>query len=295
MPQLLIIDGHSFAYRAFYAIRKLNAPDGKPTNAIYGFIRMLGKVKALVKPTHMVVIWDGGLAAERMALLPEYKAQRKEMPAELGEQLDSIVSYLRAIKVSSWMKEGVEADDCIAAITRQAVQGGIRVVIASSDKDFMQLVSDSTQLLGPSGTLESMLDVEGVIKKTGVTPGQVIDWLSLVGDAVDNIPGVKGVGPKTASNLLKQFDSIDELYLRLSEVTSAQLKLNLESAKELVRRNQKLVALNEQVPCGLTLEELALQNADKELLSRMFDQWGFHFMKRELERDQLKTGDFFNE
>src|ERR1039458_3248856 len=138
--RLLIIDGHAYAYRAFFAIRSLSSPTGQATNAIYGFIRMLAKVRERVRPSHAVVVWDGGLAQERMTLLPEYKAQRPEMPSDLRQQLDPIVSYLRAANVFSYLKESCEADDCIAAIARQATEGGLDVVIASSDKDFMQLV-----------------------------------------------------------------------------------------------------------------------------------------------------------
>src|SRR5665213_3078033 len=118
--RLLIVDGHAYAYRAFFAIRKLNAPDGRATNAIYGFIKMLARERSRARPTHILVIWDGGLAAERMNLLPEYKAHRAEMPSDLEEQLDQIVAYLHAANIASLMKEGCEADDLIATLARQA-------------------------------------------------------------------------------------------------------------------------------------------------------------------------------
>src|SRR5271163_411274 len=123
--RLLIVDGHAFAYRAFFAIRSLSSPDGAATNAIYGFIRMLGKMQAKVGPSHLIVVWDGGLAQERTALLPEYKAQRPEMPRDLSSQLDQIVDYLRAARIHSLLRDGCEADDDIAALTQQAVAAGL--------------------------------------------------------------------------------------------------------------------------------------------------------------------------
>ncbi len=203
--RLLIVDGHAYAYRAFYAIRSLNSPTGAATNAIYGFFRMLDKLVATAKPSQVVVVWDGGLAPERMKLLPGYKAQRPPMPAELERQIDEITAYLRAASIASCMQESCEADDGIASLTRQAVAAGWEVVIASSDKDFMQLVSPQVHLLNPNDKTETFWGVEEVRAKTGVEPTQIVDWLSLVGDSVDNIPGVPGVGVKTAAHLLRQF------------------------------------------------------------------------------------------
>src|SRR5436190_10951996 len=139
--RFLIVDGHAYAYRAFYAIRQLSSPSGQATNAIYGFIKMFVKMQAQLQPTHSIIVWDGGLAEERMALLPEYKAQRAEMPSGLEQQLDEIISYLRAASITSWCETGVEADDFIATVAKKAVAAGASVVIASADKDFMQLVS----------------------------------------------------------------------------------------------------------------------------------------------------------
>jgi DNA polymerase-1 len=292
-PKLLIVDGHSYAYRAFFAIRRLTSPSGQPTNAIYGFIRMLDKAQAQVQPSHILVVWDGGLASERMALLPEYKAQRLETPADLQSQLDHIVAYLHAANLSSWMKRGIEADDCIAAMTRRAVEAGDEVVIASSDKDFMQLVSPSVHLLNPQAKSEALTGVQQVRAKTGVDPEQIVDWLSLVGDSVDNIDGVQGIGPKTATDLLRQFGSVSDLYKRLAEVGSARLRQNLEKSAQLVRRNQQLVRLNTEVACDLPLEAMALKKGEYETLRNLFAQWGFKTLLQELESAQVQSEDFF--
>src|SRR5580765_2419401 len=178
--RLLIVDGHAFAYRAFHAIRQLSSPTGAPTNAIYGFIKMLDKMRAKLSPSHLLVVWDGGLAAERTAALPEYKIQRPPMPSDLEKQIDDLHNYLRAARIASYCEEGVEADDWIAAMTRQAVAGVVPVVIASSDKDFMQLVrSDRVGLLNPNDKTEKIWSDDDVRAKTGVAPDQIVDWLSL--------------------------------------------------------------------------------------------------------------------
>ena len=292
--RLLIIDGHAYAYRAFFAIRSLSSPAGQATNAIYGFIRMLAKALERVRPTHAPVIWDGGLARERMTLLPEYKAQRPEMPADLGSQLDQIIAYLRAASVFSYVKEGCEADDCIAAMTRQATDRGWEVVIASSDKDFMQLVSPKVKMLNPQAKPDVLVGVEEVKCKTGVEPTQIVDWLSLIGDAVDNIPGVPGVGPKTATDLLRQFGSIEELFRRLPEVGSERLREKLRASQELMGRNRQLVRLKDETPCEVTLEVLTVKPGDDDALRQLYLGWGFKTLLSELEQARLKAGDFFN-
>jgi DNA polymerase I len=287
--RLLIIDGHCYAYRAFFAIRSLVSPQGEPTNAIYGFIRMLAKVQSVVQPSHLVVVWDGGLAQERMTLLPQYKAQRAEMPASLESQLDQIVLYLQAANISSYMKEGCEADDYIACLTARSVQKGWTVVIASSDKDFMQLAGPQVRLLNPQDKPQTPWSAEQVKLKTGVEPAQVVDWLSLIGDSVDNIPGVPGIGPKTATALLTQFGSVEQLYRRLEEVGSERLRTNLQAAQDLVRRNQQMVRLKDDLECDEPLEAMTVKPGDAERLRRLFSGWGFKKLQADLEQTRLAT------
>jgi len=279
--KLLIVDGHAYAYRAFHAIRVLRSPSGRPTNAIYGFVKMVAKMRQVVGPTHLIVVWDGGLSAERMAALPEYKQQRPEMPDELRPQLDGIVAWLQAAGVASYRREGIEADDYIACLARRAADAGMAVVIASSDKDFMQLVSARIGLLNPNDKSEAVWTDEHVRAKAGVEPGQIVDWLSLMGDSVDNIPGVPGVGPKTAADLLKQFASAGELFRRLDEVKSEKLRAALRGSAEVVRRNRELVRLLE-VPCEFSPEDLAARAVDAVRLRELYGQWGFKGLLAEL-------------
>ncbi len=282
MNRLLIVDGHAYAYRAFHAIRELRSPTGQPTNAIYGFVKMLEKMQAAIEPTHLMVVWDGGLSAERLAALPDYKAQRPEMPADLRPQLDGIENFLAAAGVPSYCGEGVEADDYIATLARRAAAAGWNVVIASSDKDFMQLVTARIGLLNPNDKTGAVWTHEQVQAKTGVAPEQVADWLALMGDAVDNIPGVPGVGPKTAAELLKQFGSVESLLDRLDEVKSEKLRAALRESAANVRRNQRLVRLPE-VPCEFSPEQLVVRSANRERLHELFGGWGFKGMLAALE------------
>jgi len=286
--KLLIVDGHAYAYRAFHAIRQLTSPTGAPTNAIYGFIKMLGKMQAQLIPSHAAVVWDGGLAAERMAEHPEYKQQRPPMPDGLEAQIDGITHYLEAVGISSLCRDGVEADDWIAALARRASQE-MPVVIASSDKDFMQLVSDRIGLLNPNDKTEKIWGAEDVRSKTGVEPAQIVDWLSLIGDSVDNIPGVPGVGPKTATDLLQQFGSVDALYSRLGEVKSERVRSSLAGAEDIVRRNQRLVLLNENQP-ALPMEEAAIREPQTDRLRVYFSEWGFKTMLAQLGESALSQG-----
>lgn len=290
---LLLVDGHAYAYRAFYAIRALNAPDGSPTNAIYGFLKMLARMRAAIQPTHLAVIWDGGLSVERTAAHPEYKAQRPPMPEGLSRQMDGIVDYLQAAGLASWCRDGVEADDWIAVAARRAADAGARVVIASADKDFMQLVNTRVGLLNPGDKTERVWTDAEVVAKTGVLPGQIVDWLSLVGDNVDNIPGVPGVGPKTATALLQQFGSLAELYARLAEVKSDRLRESLAAARDAMVRNRDLICLRNDVGVEFKLLDAVPGAEDVGRLAELYRAWGFNSMLHELEsRRGLRQGEF---
>jgi DNA polymerase-1 len=288
MNRILIVDGHAYAYRAFYAIRSLSAPDGRPTNAIYGFVKMLEKMRDALQPSHLVVVWDGGLSGARMEALPGYKAQRPEMPAALAEQLPELDRYLMAANIATYQGDGVEADDYIAAVALAASASGMFAVIASADKDFMQLVRPGIGLLNPNDKSETIWGAEQVTARTGVAPEQIVDWLSLLGDSVDNIPGVPGVGPKTAADLLRQFGSVDELYLRLPEVKSERIRKALQNGETEVRRNQALVRLQPEVGGKVELAAFAVRSPDRSQLAELYRVWGFRSLRAELLGTQVR-------
>jgi DNA polymerase-1 len=272
---LLLIDGHAYAYRAFFAIRKLNAPDGKPTNAIYGFVKMVSKLRDRLCPSHAAVIWDGGIAQSRLDVLPDYKAHRPPMPEALGTQLGEIERFLAAARIPSFRWKGVEADDGLATFVHKFAQTGMRIVIASPDKDFMQLVSASVGLINAGEASPHVWNEADVHHKTGVRPEQVVDWLSLMGDAVDNIPGVPGIGPKTASKLLADFGSIQGLYEQIDRVGSERLQAQLKGAADVVARNQGLIRLEDELEIPVDLEQLALRSGDEDELRALYRTWGF--------------------
>jgi DNA polymerase-1 len=291
--RLLLVDGHAFAYRAFHAIRHLAAPDGSPTNAIFGFIKTLGKMQAQWQPDFLQVAWDGGMAAERLTELPEYKAQRPPMPDALARQLDGIQAWLEAAGLASFCQDGVEADDWIATASRQAVEQGAAVIIASPDKDFMQLVSPQVALLNPHDEAETLWTPERVVEKTGVHPEQVVDWLSLIGDSVDNIRGVEGVGPKTAAKLLQQFGTINAIFEHLNDLNSDTLRTALQAAEAVVRRNQRLIRLNDRLPGQVDLERLRPGRRDTRRLRELYAQWGFRSLLKELGPETGAQGELF--
>lgn len=281
--RLLIIDGHAYAYRAFYAIRALRSPEGRPTNAIYGFIKMLEKMVSSLRPEYVAVIWDGGLSAERVALMPHYKAQRPETPDDLKPQFDEIAGYLKAAGVVSLCGEGIEADDYIASLARRAELAGVNVVIASSDKDFMQLVSPRIGLFNPNDKTGVIWSSVQVREKIGVEPEQVVDWLSLVGDTVDNIHGVPGIGTKTASDLLGKFGTIANLYARLAEVKPERLRCALAGAAEMARQNVEMVRLRDDLPCQFSPADYRVKPPEVEKLRDLYRNWGFKGMLAMLE------------
>jgi len=280
---LLLVDGHAYAYRSFFAIRSLTSPSGKPTNAIYGFIKSVAKLRATQAPTHWAVVWDGGLAADRVAAWPEYKAQRPPMPDSLQQQIRELQQYLDANRIPSICEPGVEADDRIATLARRAADRGWRVIIASSDKDFTQLVSDRISLANPNDKSEKLWTANEVRSRTGVEPSQVVDWLSLVGDSVDNIPGAPGIGPKTATELLRQFGSMSALFERLSEVKSEKLRSTLLSSRTALARNQELIRLRDDMPDGGSLDTFAVRDLGPDRLREFYERWGFRSLLRELD------------
>ena len=270
MRRLLIIDGHAYAYRAYFAIRGMGG-----ANAVYGFINIVEKLLKSIKPAGLAVVWDGGLSGERLAILPGYKAQRPEMPEGLRGQLDGIVEYLGAAGYCSLCRDGVEADDYIASLARQAERAGMAVVIASADKDFMQLVSPAIGLVNPGDKSGAVWTREQVRAKAGVEPEQIVDWLSLMGDAVDNIPGVPGVGPKTAADLLGQFGAVTVMLERLAEVKSERLRANLAENAAVIRRNVEMVRLREDLVCDVAPGEFGMREPAREKLLELYGRWGF--------------------
>jgi len=279
-----------YAHRAFHAIAPLSSPDGQPTNAVYGFIKMLQKLVEKLKPSHLLVVWDGGLDEERRDSLPEYKTNRPPMPKSLESQIDLIFDYLNRARIPTFYKEGVEADDWIATVAAKTAQQGIFTVIASADKDFMQLVSDNIGLVNPNDRSEKVWTRKEVIEKAGVVPEQIVDWLSLVGDSVDNIPGVEGIGAKTAANLLREFKSIEGIFENIDRIPSDKIRKRLLESRDIIERNRELIRLYTDMEGEFNLDDYRYQEPDEQALKEFYNKLGF---KSLLKEEAVKQGTLF--
>ncbi len=286
------MDGHAYAYRSFYAIKGLRSPTGTPTNGIFGFIKAVQKLQGL-NPQVIAVIWDGGLSAERVALVPGYKAQRPPMPADLEAQLDGMVSWLEASGIDSILREATEADDAIATLAMEASAQGEVVWIASSDKDFLQLVNDRVRLVSPADPDLKPIGVAEVIGKTGVRPDQIVDYLSMVGDSVDNIKGLDGVGAKTAVKLLHQFVSWEGIVQAAPTLGSERLRGVLDSSSDIMTRNRSMIRLKLDLDLGVSCDDLGKGKMDVERLRTLYRDWGFESMSRGLPTPAFRQGELF--
>jgi DNA polymerase-1 len=291
--RLLLIDAYSLIYRAFYAIRALNSPSGDPVNAVYGFTKMLRKLQAEHSPTHVAVVFDLGAPRHRLAAFPQYKAQRPPTPPALESQLPVIRELLAALALPVVEVEGEEADDVIATLARRGVEARGTVLIASSDKDFMQLVDSRIQLIRPDGKQSAVIGAEGVKARYGVEPGQIVDFLSLLGDSVDNIPGVPGVGEKTASDLLTKFGTLDNLLARAGDIPKPSLRKAILSHANDLRRNRELVRLRADLDFPVTPHQLAPSIPDWIRLQSLYKQLGFKSLLADAEAQCGTTDDLF--
>ena len=253
MGKWLLIDGFNLAYRCFHAIPELTRTDGFPTNCLHGWVKSLWKLADQEKPDGTIVFFDLGGPQDRLALLPEYKAQREETPASLSRQLPYVKQLTKALGYVGVEIEGVESDDLLASQAVALARDGHEVLIVSSDKDFAQIVDQHIRIMLPPPTANPklgwrMLDAAGVAEKFGVPPAQIADYLAIVGDTSDNIPGLEGVGPKTASKWLHQFGSVEGVIAHASELKPDRFQEVVRANAENLRRNLKITTLNLQHP-----------------------------------------------
>jgi DNA polymerase-1 len=281
---LLLFDAYSLIYRAFYAIRSLTGPDGQPVNAIYGLTKMLRKMNADHSPGYHAVAFDLGPPQTRLEMLPTYKAQRPPTPPDLDKQLPAIREVLEAMRMPIVEIEGEEADDIIATLAIRAATAGHDVLIASNDKDFMQIVTPRIRLVRPDGKEAVIIDPTGVETRYGVKPEQIVDFLSLLGDSVDNIPGVPGVGEKTAAQLLQTYGTLDNLLTHAAAIPKPRIREALIASAERVRANRQLITLHTDLPLPIAMEALKIQPPDPVALAPLFRRFGFKSLLAELEK-----------
>ncbi len=253
MGKWLLVDGFNLAYRCYFALPEFTRADGFPTGAVHGWVRSLWKLADQERPAATLVFFDLGGAQDRLALLPEYKAQREEMPAALVKQVPYIKAITRAMGLAGVEKAGVESDDLLASQAVHLAAQGHEVLIVSSDKDFAQIVGDRITIMLPPPSANPKLgwrrlDAAGVKEKFGVPPAQIADFLALVGDASDNIPGIEGVGPKTAAKWLQEYGSLEGVIAHAGELKPERFRESVRALVDLVRRNLKLTMLNLALP-----------------------------------------------
>ena len=270
---LCLVDGSSFLFRAFHALPLLTRPDGTPVNAVLGFTNMLLKLLDDLHATHLAVIFDSARETFRNEIYPDYKANRPEPPEELIPQFPLVREATRAFNVECIEKPGFEADDLIATYARQAEAQGIDVTIVSSDKDLMQLVSDHVNLF--DAIKNRKIGPTEVKEKFGVDPEKVVDIQALAGDSTDNVPGIPGIGVKTAAQLIREYGDLDSLLAHASEIKQPKRRQSLIEFADQAKLSRELVRLRDDVPIDLTLDQLLRQNPNPQHLLEFLNEQGF--------------------
>ncbi|WP_199880605.1 DNA polymerase I [Bacillus massiliglaciei] len=283
--KLVLIDGNSIAYRAFFALPLLNNDKGIHTNSVYGFTMMLNRILEEEKPTHMLVAFDAGKTTFRHSEYKEYKGGRQKTPPELSEQFPFIRELLDCFQIKRYELENYEADDIIGTLSLQAEQQGFEVKIISGDKDLTQLSSSKTTV---SITKKGITDIEEytpehIRKKYGLEPAQIVDLKGLMGDASDNIPGIPGVGEKTALKLLHQFETVENLISSKEEISGQKLKEKVENNQDLAVLSKKLATITRQAPLEVTVEETEYTGMDPEKVSGFYKELGFQSLLDKLD------------
>jgi DNA polymerase-1 len=274
LRHLFLVDGSGFIFRAFHALPPLTRKDGTPVGAVYGFTAMLSKLLTETDADHIAIIFDAGRITFRNRIYPDYKAHRDETPEELIPQFPLIRDATRAFNLPAVEMQGFEADDLIATYTRIAREQDAKVTIVSSDKDLMQLVEDHKVVLYDHFKNREIGRAE-VEEKFGVAPERVIDVQALAGDASDNVPGVPGIGVKTAAQLIERFGDLDSILERAEEVTQPKRRQALIENAELARISRELVTLKDDVPVDQPLDSFELKEPDPEALLRFLEEQEF--------------------
>ncbi|MEE7627384.1 DNA polymerase I [Methylobacter sp. Wu8] len=270
--RLILVDGSSFLFRAYHAIPPLTNANGEPTNAIYGVSNMLRKLIADYHSDHITVVFDASGKTFRNELYDQYKAHRPPMPDDLRVQIEPLHNLIRAMGLPLIIESGVEADDVLGALAQHAEQQGYDVIISTGDKDMAQLVTD--HIILENTMSNTRMDIQGVIDKFGVRPEQIIDYLALVGDTVDNIPGVPKVGPKTAAKWLEQYQTLENLIAHANEI-GGKIGENLRASLEQLPLSKQLTTIKCDLDLPYGIEDLKQQPMDKGELKNLLAELGF--------------------
>jgi len=282
--KLFVIDAQWLIYQAFHALPAMTGPTGEPTNAVFGFTRDLLAIRHNRKPDYLLCAFDTPEPTFRHRLYDQYKANRGPMPDDLRPQIPRIQELLEAFPVATVIREGFEADDLIGTVARQAVERGLDVVICTNDKDARQLVGPHVRLYTPRG--DKFTGPEQVEKDMGVRPDQIIEYMALTGDSSDNIPGVRGIGPKTASQLIQQYGTLEEVLAHADQQKGKRVREGLTGHVEEARLSRQLVTIDTEVPIEIDWDACRTQPFDVPRLKSQFESLGFHRFAGEIQDGQ---------
>ena len=282
MTKVCLIDGSGYIFRAFYALPTMTAPDGTPVNAVYGFVTMFMRLLKNVDCDYCVVLFDAKRQNFRNEIFAEYKATRPEIPELLKPQFDLIHEAVEVMNIPYVLQEGYEADDLIATYAKQAKEAGMEAVVVSADKDLMQLIKDGVRYY--DGMKDKFFTPEDVKEKFGVYPDRVVDVQALSGDKIDNIPGVTGIGPKTAAELVNTYGSLEGVLQNLSQIKQEKRRQLLTEHQNEARISLKLVTLNEAVPVEHRLSEFKCRAPQMDTVLAFADRLGFKSIRPKLEK-----------
>jgi DNA polymerase-1 len=282
IPLLALVDGSNYLYRAFYAIPALTNSKGFPTNAIYGFTNMLLKLLRDIRPDYIVVAFDVKGPTTRHEEFTDYKATRKPMPDDLSPQIPFIKDIIRGFSIPVIEKQGTEADDIIGVLSEQARSKSWRTVIVSGDKDLMQLINENVTMVDTMK--DKTYDIAAVKERFGVAPDKVVEILGLMGDTSDNIPGVPGVGPKTAQRLIEEYGSLETVIENADNLRNVKLRESFKKYAEQARLSRQLALIRKDVEIDFDLKDAARKEPDKELLAKLFSEFEFTALMNEIKK-----------
>lgn len=285
MAKLVLIDGHAILHRAYHALPPLTTKEGKPINAVYGLVTMLLRIIQDLEPTHIAVAFDRKEPTFRKEAFEDYQAHRPEMDEDLDIQFEYARKTLKAFGIPIFSKAGYEADDVIGALAEQAQKKTEEIIIVTGDQDLLQLVNGKVKVFLPSRgvTQGKIYGTKDVVEKLGVTPEQVVDYKALVGDPSDNYPGVKGIGPKTAEKLLKEYKTLEKVYKNLGKIegsTGEKLKKDKKNAE----LSYKLARIVKDVPVEFDSKKALSWRLNSKAVLDLFKDFGFKTLTKRVKR-----------
>jgi len=283
--KIVLIDGSSYVYRAYYGLPPLISPSGEPTGAIYGFIRMISSLIKELNPDYIAVAFDLPKKTYKQEKIKSYKATRKETPSDLKIQIPKIKEILKLWGIPLLEIEGYEADDIIATLSKK-FKKNYKIIIVSPDKDMLQLVDEKVNVFNPMQN--TLYDTEKVKEKYGILPSQFVDYQILIGDNVDNIKGIKGIGKKTAEKLLNQYQTLENIYQNLEQL-KPKLKESFLQAKDQIEESRYLLKLEDNIPLNIEIQDLKKKPTQTQKLKEEFEKLGFKSLLKAIEKENIKT------